>query len=702
MNFKNFYSQSLAMVLNLADPMDARGGATTTNSRKLLAANFAAGSPVRHVGSLPEVNRGPQRQMGFDSNNSNRSTTPGNSNSSCMINSVDASNKLRYELSEIPLFNHIILGNEPSIKPGTASAWVSVKHGGAQMSTSILLGLSDRIMITEYCSEGICSCQHYIGNCPAQLKPCYFASWFINHMNSLSEADAYVLHGVYYGFPIVDSTIVTPYFCDNYASITTGEGYQQMTTRIETELKQEKISETLKPVTCVHALGAIFKQNGTIRPITDCKRPLGKSINNAMSTSCYVFKYTNIDTVCEFLSRGDYLCVVDISNAYRSVNIFPSHVVFQSFTWITDGQRKVYLDHCLSFGLKSAPFIFTKVGDFIVKCLGFKNISNVVNYIDDFLICAQDLVTCQRYMDIFLHELSSFIFSCNKEKIIYPNTKVKYLGIIIDSVEMSLTLPIDKLQKVQDLIRDFSTKTVSSKVELQKLAGNLSHCATIIKAGKTFSRRVINIIKYFPANRRYTKLSDEFFADLKWWSAFANMFNGTGKIIKISPIDITMYTDASGLGFGGFVTNPDDYFFGTWDNRFINCCIHVEPAPIFDTVTGSISHRELWPILIMCKRLSWQLTGKHVCVFTDNQAVQNMLNSGRSKDIYTMSMLREIFWISFVFNFTLTSKYVKGVDNVKADYLSRIAGFKSSYLLTNDMFICMHSCCRKGILAKNP
>ena len=96
------------------------------------------------------------------------------------------------------------------------------------------------------------------------------------------------------------------------------------------------------PVQCVQALGAIFKPNGSIRPITDCKRPIGLSINNSMHKTCYTFSYSNINSVCSFVQPGDYLCVVDIPNAYRSVNIFPSHVYFQ-----------VYLNHCLSFGLKS-------------------------------------------------------------------------------------------------------------------------------------------------------------------------------------------------------------------------------------------------------------------------------------------------------------------------------------------------------------
>ena len=87
-----------------------------------------------------------------------------------------------------------------------------------------------------------------------------------------------------------------------------------------------KHSETYLPFTCIHALEAIFKPNGSIRPITDSKRPIGLSINNSMDRSCYTFKYSNIDTVCQLLNPDYHFSVTDFSDAYRSVNIYPSHV----------------------------------------------------------------------------------------------------------------------------------------------------------------------------------------------------------------------------------------------------------------------------------------------------------------------------------------------------------------------------------------
>ena len=205
----------------------------------------------------------------------------------------------------------------------------------------------------------------------------------------------------------------------------------------------------------------------------------------------------------------------------------------------------------------------------------------VVNYIDDFLICAPDQETCHVFMNIFLQELNRFGFSCNTDKMVNPNTMVKYLGIEIDTVKMTLSLPFDKLENVRELISSFLQKKSATKLELQRLAGNLSHCSTIIRAGKTFSRRVINIIKYFPLNRRTVRLLSEFYADLLWWSAFSQMFNGTGQIIKSCDIDTVIYTDACGKGFGGYIDSHSDYFFGSLENCILSPCAHVENGPVF-------------------------------------------------------------------------------------------------------------------------
>ena len=166
---------------------------------------------------------------------------------------------------------------------------------------------------------------------------------------------------------------------------------------------------------------------------------------------------------------------------------------------------------------------------------------------------------------------------------------------------------------------------------------------------------------------------------------FSQIFNGTGRIIKTKCIDIKLYTDASGTGFGGLSSDQQNYFHGIWNSISIPCS-HVAPSPRFLSIDESISQKELWPILIACQRYGSTWTGFHVRIYSDNQAVCAMISTGPVKEVNTMNMLREIFWVSFIFNFTLTCKYIPGLDNVHADFLSRLSSFSWSFLEKNLLY----------------
>ena len=80
----------------------------------------------------------------------------------------------------------------------------------------------------------------------------------------------------------------------------------------------------------MHSLGAVPKKNGKLRPIVDMKRPLHKSVNMFMDSVVEPFHYT---TVGKTVRPNMHFAVVDISSAYRSVNVFPGHCEFQGIMW---------------------------------------------------------------------------------------------------------------------------------------------------------------------------------------------------------------------------------------------------------------------------------------------------------------------------------------------------------------------------------
>ena len=132
------------------------------------------------------------------------------------------------------------------------------------------------------------------------------------------------------GFKIVDPDCPASYYCPNYNSITREEFVGEMSTLLRSELESHKVTRASAYFSphCVHSLGAVTKSDARLRPITDCSRPEGVSINNFMTTSFESFSYNSVETAVHMLSRANFLAVVDISSAYRSVSVHKDHTIF--------------------------------------------------------------------------------------------------------------------------------------------------------------------------------------------------------------------------------------------------------------------------------------------------------------------------------------------------------------------------------------
>ena len=455
------------------------------------------------------------------------------------------------------LFRGIINKGLPAVAPGTAFPYIEVVNSieaRGRIATVYILNTNTFVEVLHDCITYSCSCTHSVGNGKAQLKPCAVASEFVRDMSKMC-----------FGFPIADdvplsltpvATTVAYKFVDVSAA--------SMSRLIRAELAEGKITRVDKPPHCIHSLGTVRKDDSSIRPIADSRRPLGLSINTKISDVCSTFSYRNLDNVVEFMTPFCVFTVIDISHAYRSVNVFPAYARYQGFAWDLGSGNEFYTDHCLCFGLHCTPFVFTQIGDFIVRCMARLGFQKVVNYIDDFIICECTFDSCLLGQQTLIRLVRGLGFTVNDRKVIHPAHRVRYLGIDVESTTMTLTHPEDKLIKLKSVLCAFRSKRRASKLDLQKLAGILAHCATIIHGGRTFSRRVINLCNNIAERYDTTKLSAEFHADLNWWLSFAEVFNGVGKAIRVSDTDVFVYTDASGSGFGGYLSHGDDYFWGIW------------------------------------------------------------------------------------------------------------------------------------------
>lgn len=131
---------------------------------------------------------------------------------------------------------------------------------------------------------------HRVGGIPTQLK---LDAWIYElSFENDPYLKAYIENGIRSGFRIVDhSAVVAPYHCRNYRSVLVEPAYSVINDLILRELHEGKYVVAEGTPICVHALGAVKKGDGSLRPITDCRRPESFSINNHVLETHQTFAY---------------------------------------------------------------------------------------------------------------------------------------------------------------------------------------------------------------------------------------------------------------------------------------------------------------------------------------------------------------------------------------------------------------------------
>ena len=548
-----------------------------------------------------------------------------------------------------------------------------------------------------------CTGRHDLEGCRSQLNPCVFFDYCFG-MNIPDPNAEFIFEGVRDGFKIVDYDFAGSYFCQNYQSVLSDESRLEMNDIVLKELALGKVSRSDSFPQCVHALGAITKASGGIRPITDCKRPLGFSINNYMNSVCEDFSYISMDDVCQSITPGCYFSVLDIKSAYRSVNVFPDHRQVQGFMWDSGntGVELPFVDNCLCFGLKSAPFLYTQITEFIMRTMNRLGYSGVYGYLDDFIVVAPTEESCKKAMSILIDVLQNLGFVIAWKKVVIPSQLVTYLGISIDSVNMTLSLPTHKVMKLKSLVYDFRGKSKTSVKELQVLSGHLAHASTVVRGGRTFSRRVINFLKYISSSTTMVSLPDWFTDDLEWWIRFVEIFNGSAKIISDIPyIETPLETDSSMTGFAARWGR--DWILGPWHSPnppggFPFHHWSVPPSEYNQDFDKNLL--ELWPVVAAIQRWGHLWKGCKIRLYTDNTQVMYMINTGRSSSIRCMFWLRELFWYSVIYNFHLVASHVRSEDNTVPDFLSRFFDPNRKLPLPSDLIEGL--CCYRSGRVEDP
>ena len=269
----------------------------------------------------------------------------------------------------------------------------------------------------------------------------------------------------------------------------------------------------------ISKFGVIPKSNqpGKWRLILDLSSPKEASVNDGIQKELCSLQYVKIDEVVEAIAGlwgGTELAKIDIKSAYRIVPVHPEDRPLLGMRW----QGKIYVDATLPFGLRSAPKIFNALADaaqWIIQEMGARYLWH---YLDDFItIGAAGQGECRLNCDVMSQACATLGIPLASEKCEGPTCCLVFLGIVIDTIRMELRLPQDKLCRLHKLIEEWVAKrprALVRKRELASLAGHLQHACMVVKPGRTFLRRILDLLARVVHPDHYSRLSAGFRSDL--------------------------------------------------------------------------------------------------------------------------------------------------------------------------------------------
>jgi hypothetical protein len=486
-----------------------------------------------------------------------------------------------------------------------------------------------------------------------------FGAWEQELENDIDKY--FLLDGIKNGFKIrnIDQDPVAVEK-ENYNSATCPENRNLVEKQILTEIEEGRYIVTQDKPIIVSALGAIRKPDSNgVRIIHDASQPTGKGLNDY---ACIFEKqsFQTIDDAAKLMTPNCFMAKIDLKSAYRYVRINDSDFKYTGLKWKFKNHKEyTYMyDTRLPFGSRLAPGIFHRITQSIKRSMKRRGFDIIIVYLDDFLIVAESEYVCQLCLECLLKLLRELGWAIAWDKVVGPTKIITFLGILLDSTKMCLELPAPKLQKFHDLVVESLGKRRLSLKQLQQLAGKLNWASQVVRGGRTYLRRILDVMQTLKCAHHKALISSEMKADLMWWDKFLKVFNGKSLVLHAAVPIHTVVSDACNIAAG--VAYNGDWAYFNW---------HLD---LPQAVALHINYKETIAVILSAIRWAPFWANSHVEVLSDNTTAKAIINKGTCKNPVVMKLVRHLFWLSAIYNFKITVKHIAGVDNNLADAISRL------------------------------
>ena len=228
----------------------------------------------------------------------------------------------------------------------------------------------------------------------------------------------------------------------------------------------------------------------------------------------------------DLLQPGDWMCSLDLKDAYLTVPIAKEHHKYLHFLW--DG--KVYEFTCHPFGLYSTPRVFTKLLHPVMAHLRSQGLKTII-YLDDILVMHQSKEALCMEVERMSNLLEALGFTINQPKSqTIPAQQIQFLGFLVDSNLMKLLLPQEKVQSIAQSCQWLMKQSTVTIRQLFQLLGRMTAAASAVLSAPIQYRHLqylkIQSLKQLKSFDWWVTLDEKTVEELQWWSVHLATWNG--------------------------------------------------------------------------------------------------------------------------------------------------------------------------------
>ena len=185
--------------------------------------------------------------------------------------------------------------------------------------------------------------------------------------------------------------------------------------------------------------------------------------------------------------------------------------------------RDVYVDTCIPFGSRHGSKIFQCISD-AVRHIMRRHGHKVIDYVDDYTGFGVPS-DARASFDLLYDLLQKLGLTVSQKKLVPPTTSVVCLGVEINTLTSTVSIPAEKLRQISDTVKDWKHRKTCTKRQLQSLLGHLLYIHKCVRPARFFLNRMLQTLRSGHIHRRIP-LDPDFHRDLRWFDRFLPLYNG--------------------------------------------------------------------------------------------------------------------------------------------------------------------------------